>query len=178
MELKIDRAWKRDSYTISRFFVDGKRFCESVEDVDRGLKQTDSLAHIKALKVPKETAIPTGRYKVTMGIVSPKFSLKKDYSWCKGRLPRLINVPGFDGILIHAVKSASRLIGVSALSKEAAELESAADEGRTELIAEKHQDTIRQYLLTADLIRRSITPKETDKDMEETIMEFYPEEDE
>ena len=82
------------------------------------------------------------------------------------------------GILIHAVKSSSRLIGASALSKAAAELESAADEGKTELIAEKHQDTIRRYLLTADQIRQSIAPKETDKDTEETIMEFYPEENE
>lgn len=111
MELTIDRAWKRDTYTISRVFIDGRRICECVEDKDRGLKQNDSLAHIKNVKVPKETAIPSGRYEVTMGIVSPKFSLRKEYAWCKGRLPRLINVPGFDGILIHAGSSARSSAG-------------------------------------------------------------------
>ena len=111
MELKIDRAWRRETYTISRLYVNGRRFCEAVEDKDRGLNQTDILAHIKAVKVPSETAIPCGRYRVTMGIVSPKFSLRKEYAWCKGRLPRLLNVPGFEGILIHAGSSARSSAG-------------------------------------------------------------------
>lgn len=38
-----------------------------------------------------QTAIPTGNYKIIVNL-SPKF---------KRNLPRLIDVPGFDGILIH-----------------------------------------------------------------------------
>ena len=48
-----------------------------------------------------ETAIPTGVYKLNMNTVSPKF---KDRSWAipyKGILPRLENVKGFEGVLIH-----------------------------------------------------------------------------
>lgn len=102
MEIVVDRAWKRSEYTISRFIVDGVRICEALEDRDRGLKQTSSLSDIKRLKVMHETAIPSGRYRVTMDVVSPKFSKYPFYmEVCEGKLPRLLNVPGFDGILIH-----------------------------------------------------------------------------
>ena len=32
MKLLTDRAWKKDTYTIGRFFIDGKRFYETLED--------------------------------------------------------------------------------------------------------------------------------------------------
>ena len=37
MKLLVDRAWKKETYTVSRLFVDGVRFCEVIEDKDRGL---------------------------------------------------------------------------------------------------------------------------------------------
>lgn len=72
-------------------YIDNVYFCDTLEDKDRGLKQSDSIDSIKSKKVHGETAIPTGIYKVIVG-PSPKF---------KRNLPRLIDVPGFDGILIH-----------------------------------------------------------------------------
>lgn len=78
-------------------------------------------------------------------------------------------------ILIHAVKSSSRLIGASILSKEAAELENAADEGREDIIEEKHQRIMKQYMVMAEIINRTVRPKKENKDTEETILEFYPE---
>lgn len=102
MRLMTDRAWKKGTYAIGRFFIDGKRFYETLEDKDRGLKQTDSLEHIKEVKVPGETAIPSGTYEVRIDIVSPKYKAVKWYDdLCGGRMPRLMNVPGYDGILIH-----------------------------------------------------------------------------
>ena len=102
MRLKVDRAWKKDTYTISKFFINGKRYYEMLEDKDRGLKQTDTIAKIKEVKVPGETAIPKGTYKVTLDVVSPKYAAVKWYKdFCGGRMPRLLNVPGWDGILIH-----------------------------------------------------------------------------
>lgn len=102
MRLLIDRSWKKDTYTISRLFVDGKRFYEALEDLDRGLKRTDSLEHILNVKVPGETAIPSGTYEITLNVVSTKYRAIKWYrDLCGGRMPRLLNVPGFDGILIH-----------------------------------------------------------------------------
>ena len=59
------------------------------------------------VKVPKETAIPSGKYRITLDVVSPKFSANSYYyKVCKGRMPRLLNVPGYDGILIHAGSTA------------------------------------------------------------------------
>ena len=102
MKLKVVRKWKKNTYTISPLYVDGSRFYEILEDKDRGLKQTDDLAKIKRVKVAGETAIPTGTYKVTLDVVSPKYSAVKWFKdFCGGRMPRLLNVPGWDGILIH-----------------------------------------------------------------------------
>lgn len=60
------------------------------------------LSEIKKIKVPNETAIPYGRYKVTLDIYSPKFGGREFYKEvCQGKLPRLLDVPGYEGILIH-----------------------------------------------------------------------------
>ena len=102
MKLLIDRAWKKETYTISRLFIDGVRFYEVLEDRDRGLKQTDPVSTILARKVYAETAIPSGTYNVRMDVVSPKYAAVKWYKdLCGGKMPRLEKVPGVDGILIH-----------------------------------------------------------------------------
>lgn len=107
MKVLVDRKYKKDTYTISNVYVDGKWFCNVIEDKDRGLKQTDPLSTIKAKKVYAETAIPSGKYRITLDVVSPKFSANSYYyKVCKGRMPRLLNVPGYEGILIHCGTSA------------------------------------------------------------------------
>lgn len=101
MKLLLKRIAKKNLYTIGKLYIDGKYFADTIEDKDRGLKQTMPLEEITSIKVKNETAIPTGTYSVNMNIVSPKF---KDRTWAKpynGKIPRLINVPGFDGVLIH-----------------------------------------------------------------------------
>lgn len=102
MELKLKR-WKRtEKRTIGKLYVNGVYQCDTLEDKDRGLKQTDSAAKIKGVKVYSQTAVPTGRYAVTLKVYSPKFGAKPYYKeFCGGRVPRLLNVPGFEGILIH-----------------------------------------------------------------------------
>lgn len=107
MKVLVDRKYKKDTYTISNVYVDGKWFCNMIEDKDRGLKQMDPLSTIKAKKVYAETAIPSGKYRITLDVVSPKFSANSYYyKVCKGRMPRLLNVPGYEGILIHCGTSA------------------------------------------------------------------------
>lgn len=107
MLITIDRKYKKDTYTISNLYIDGKWFCNALEDKDRGLKQTDSLSTIKAKKVYGETAIPSGRYNISMITLSPKFSVNPFYKKvCQGKVPRLQNVPGFEGILMHCGSSA------------------------------------------------------------------------
>ena len=110
MKLKIDRAWKKDTYTISRFFIDGIRFYEAIEDKDRGLAQNWTAAAIKVAKIYGETAIPTGTYKVVLSF-SRKF---KDKPWAKkygGQTPEIIGVPGFEGVRIHPGNTADDSLG-------------------------------------------------------------------
>jgi len=102
MILKLRRTAKRQLYTIGHLYINGAYFCDTIEDKDRGLNQLMPLDLIKKIKVYKQTAIPTGTYTVAMGTRSPKFSQKPAYNFTEGRLPRLLNVPGYDGILIHA----------------------------------------------------------------------------
>ena len=115
LELLVDRKYKKETYTIGNLYVDGEWFCNTLEDKDRGLKSSMSLEEINKIKVYAETAIPAGRYKVIMDVVSPKYNRVK---WYKdnfgGRMPRLENVKGFSGVLIHpgttAVDSAGCII--------------------------------------------------------------------
>ena len=89
--LELKRIARKATYTVGRLYVDGKYFCDTLEDVDRGLRQDMPLAEIKQIKVMHQTAIPAGTYNMTVNISPAKQRL----------LPRLLNVPGFDGILIH-----------------------------------------------------------------------------
>ena len=103
MKLYLTRKYKNDTYTISKLYKeDGEYLCDVIEDKDRGLDDSMSLEEIKRIKVPNQTAIPTGTYTVVTNIKSPHFSKKQYYKeYCDGYLPRLLNVKGFDGILIH-----------------------------------------------------------------------------
>lgn len=102
MKLRLERKYKKEKYTIGNLYVDGVFFCNTLEDVDRGLTQETTALEIAEKKVYGETAIPTGTYKVALDVYSPSFG-KKDYykHFCGGYLPRLLNVKGFNGILIH-----------------------------------------------------------------------------
>ena len=102
MRINIDRLWPKETYTVGLLYVDGVRLCETLEDKDRGLRQEDDLSTIRSVKVYGETAIPAGTYKVAMDVVSPKYSAVKWYKdLCGGKMPRLLGVPGFEGILVH-----------------------------------------------------------------------------
>ena len=108
MKLLLKRIAKKEAYTIGKLYIDGQYFCDTIEDKDRGLSQQMSAITIASKKVMHKTAIPTGTYKVTMNVISPRFSKKDFYkkNACDGRLPRLIDVPGFDGVLIHVGNTA------------------------------------------------------------------------
>ena len=102
MELLLKRKFKKKDYTIGELTYNGEFICDTLEDQDRGLQDSMSLEEIRKIKKPSLTAIPTGTYKITLDIISPKFSKYPFYMGvCKGKLPRLQNVKGFDGILMH-----------------------------------------------------------------------------
>jgi hypothetical protein len=95
MEITLKRKYLKKGYTIGDIFIDGNWVCNSLEDEVRTLNSEED-------KVYGKTAIPYGRYQVAMNVISPKFGIMPYYKEvCQGRLPRLTNVPFFDGILIH-----------------------------------------------------------------------------
>lgn len=91
MELKVKRIARKDGYTIGRLFINNEYFCDTLEDTDRGLKDTMQVNEILAKKVKAQTAIPTGKYDVILTF-SPRF---------KRVLPLLLNVPGYQYIRVH-----------------------------------------------------------------------------
>lgn len=118
MELKLIRKYFKDTYTIGDLYINAEWFSNTLEDKDRGLKQTMSTEDIKKIKVYGETAIPKGRYIVRMDIVSPKYNNVK---WYKdnfaGRMPRLESVKGFEGILLHPGNTALDCFGCILVGK-------------------------------------------------------------
>ena len=101
MEILIKRIAKLPKYTIGKMYINGNYFSDTLEDTDRHLTQHMPLEEIQSKKVYGKTAIPTGSYSITLDVISPKF---KNRSWAKPwkcKLPRLLNVPGYEGVLIH-----------------------------------------------------------------------------
>ena len=96
MELQVNRIFLGVNYTIGKFMIDGKYFCDTIEDAVRKLPDKCPTTIFGAPckckeKIQSKTAIPSGTYKVTVGM-SPRF---------KRKLPIIMNVPHFLGILIH-----------------------------------------------------------------------------
>ena len=106
MEIKVKRIARKKAYTIGKMYVDGEYVCDTLEDKDRGLTSNMSVAQICGVKIKGETAIPTGRYLVDMKTVPPRFGGRPQYQFCNGRLPRLCNTPGYQGVLIHCGNTA------------------------------------------------------------------------
>lgn len=113
MKLLLKRIAKRDTYCIGKLYIDGRYFSDTLEDTDRGLTQSMPLSQIKKIKIQDKTAIPKGTYKITLDVISPKYSKKDFYKRFAngGRVPRLLNVPGWEGVLIHAGNTADNSSG-------------------------------------------------------------------
>lgn len=114
MDLLLIRSVFYEPITGGELFIDGIKFCDTLEDTDRKLTNTDSLEKILATKKRGVTAIPTGVYDWTMEY-SPSF---------KKVLPTILNVPGFTGIRIHGgntVKDTAGcpLVGIKTISHRA-----------------------------------------------------------
>ncbi len=110
MELLLNRKWKKDSYTIGILYAEGERFSETVEDKDRGLKDSMSEAEIRTKKKYGITAIPTGTYEIKLSI-SPKFRTRVWGKKYNGLVPEITGVKGFLGVRIHPANRAEELLG-------------------------------------------------------------------
>lgn len=115
MELKLTRTQKTEKYTLGVISIEGRS--ETFPTVEDKVRED-------GVKVQNETAIPAGRYKITLDVVSPKFSQYPFYmEVCEGRLPRLLDVSNFSGILIHSGRNENQSSGCIILNDYNAPLE-------------------------------------------------------
>lgn len=96
LNLRLDRRWKKKYYTIGNLYIDGVFFSNVLEDTVRGLRQDMTPEEIQKIKVYGETAIPSGKYEVC---IPPSTRFRHP-------LPLLLNVPGYEGVRIHAGNTA------------------------------------------------------------------------
>lgn len=79
LRLRLVREPTEAEATLGRLYVGGAPFCDTLEDA------------VRDKKIKGKTAIPGGKYAVVL-TMSPRFDRV---------LPRLVDVPGFEGILMH-----------------------------------------------------------------------------
>lgn len=97
MQLTLKRTDFTDTSTIGELSIDGIFECYILEDTDRGLKETMSLADSIKIKKKGITAIPYGTYKIVV-------TKSERFSKMKGKavyLPILLNIPNYEGVRIH-----------------------------------------------------------------------------
>lgn len=82
LNLRLSRHTLTETETLGNLLANGKMFCYTLEDRVRRPNEA---------KVYGETAIPAGRYEVVVDM-STRF---------KRLMPRLLKVPGFEGIRMH-----------------------------------------------------------------------------
>lgn len=82
MEMTVIRKTFTEKTTIGELWINGQYECETLEDRTRA----------PGVKVPKETSIPYGRYRV---VIDFSMRFQKDS-------PHILDVPMFTGIRIHA----------------------------------------------------------------------------
>lgn len=118
MKLRLRRIACKETYTIGVLEVlrwgNWERICNTIEDKVRDLNKDGDLNDEGEGKVYAQTAIPYGTYTIAMDVVSPKYSNFKKYPFYEkyeGKLPRLLDIKGFEGVLIHTGNTASDSAG-------------------------------------------------------------------
>ena len=86
MKITITRTLMLEDRTIGKLYIDGKYFCDTLEDKDRRLEDCGCKE-----KVYGKTAIPRGTY------IAKPYWWQKHQNWYLW----LQNVPCFSGILVH-----------------------------------------------------------------------------
>lgn len=92
MHIAVIRKWLTQEATISEVYVSDELLCYGLEDAIREIEGQP----VESWKVAGKTAIPCGTYAVEI-----------DYSVrFKRDMPHILDVPGFEGIRIHAGNTA------------------------------------------------------------------------
>ena len=96
MEIEVRRKEFYPECTHGELYIDDEYLCDTLEDQDRDFNKDGDITDKGEGKVYGQTAIPRGRYRLILK-VSPRFNKV---------LPALLDVPGFDGVLVHSGNTA------------------------------------------------------------------------
>src|ERR1700741_2672586 len=109
MEIKLIRDTYTDNSTIGKLFINGVFFCDTLED------------KVRAIKIPKITAIPAGRYELAM-------------TWSdhfQQVMPLLLNVLNYVGVRIHWGNYSTESDGCVLLGRRSAGMKDFIGQSRT-----------------------------------------------
>ncbi|ATV32558.1 hypothetical protein CUC00_08315 [Prevotella intermedia] len=134
LNLRVERKWKKKDYTIGNLYIDGVFFSNVLEDTVRGLHQDMTPEEIQKIKVYGETAIPSGKYEVRI-TMSSRFRCP---------LPLLVNVPGYEGIRIHAGNTARDTHGCLLPGKNSSVGQVSNSRATMNVLQKRIEDTIAQ----------------------------------
>lgn len=137
LNLLLKRLQKTTDYTIGTLYVDDVEICNILEPA------------VRKTKIAGKTAIPAGKYIIDMNTVSPKF---KNKSWATqycGIVPRLMNVPEYEGVLIHP--------GNTVADTEGCLLPGKASQGRVSNSRDAYFAIMNHYLIPAADAGKTIT---------------------
>ena len=104
--IEVVRCRQSVDGTFGRLFVNGEFYCYTLEP---------PMPKVMVKPYP----IPCGTYDLTLSVQSPKYRYRWPYNCYKGCVPRLLNVPGFDGILIHIGNFAKDTLGCILVGEKA-----------------------------------------------------------
>ena len=96
MILTVVREPSKNGCTLGELLLDGTHEAWTVEDV------------VRDVKIPGETAIPAGKYRVVL-TMSKRFGKV---------LPELLNVPNYEGVRIHSGNTAADTEGCILVGEE------------------------------------------------------------
>ena len=97
MELRLERLWPKETYTIGRLYINNEFFCNTLEDriVD---KNKNGIFDNGEKKVYGESAIPYGTYNIIynwspkFGRNLPRFPILKVFSYIVATPPQTVPV--------------------------------------------------------------------------------------
>lgn len=110
--LEVVRSSFYDKFTTGKLFVNDIFYCYTLEpyfiDYKSEVRENFLLSDIKSIKHCEKVyhnryvAIPNGVYDLNLNIVSPLYFNRNNWkNFNGGKMPRIMGVPAYDGILIH-----------------------------------------------------------------------------
>lgn len=107
MIIKSKRYLFGDDFTLSRIYIDDSFYPAFPYILEDKVREVEGMP-VSQWKIPKETAIPVGKYKVVIDM-SQRFGK---------RMMHLLDVPGFSGIRVHSGNTSHDTEGCLLVGKE------------------------------------------------------------